>query len=138
MPKKIPPRASKKPSPAAANKKAAMSFLRLIIAGKIREAYGKYASPKLRHHNPFFAAEPETLIRAMEANEVEFPGKIFEIQRAIADGALVAVHSHLKLKSGELDMATVHIMKFDKDKIVEFWDIAQQIPKESPNTNTMF
>ena len=130
----MPKKPKKKPSPKA----SALSFLRLIIAGKIRQAYDRYASPKLRHHNPFSPGDRESIIRGMEEADSQFPGKIFKVQLTVAEGGLVAVHSHLILKSGELELATVHILRFKGGKIVEFWDIAQAIPKDSPNENTMF
>lgn len=119
-------------------KEAALSFLNLITAGKIREAYKRHASPDFRHHNPYHNGDARSLIVGMEEAHEKFPAKVFEVQRAIQDGDLVAVHSHITLKPGELELAVVHLFRFQNARIVELWDIAQQVPKESPNENGMF
>lgn len=120
------------------NKEAAMEFLRLVASGKVREAYGKYISPEFRHHNPFFRGDAESLMIAMEENAVQHPYKILEIQRALQDGDLVAVHSQVKLNPKELGLALVHIFRFKGNLIAELWDIGQAVPENSPNEYGMF
>lgn len=120
------------------NKDAALSFLKLVTDGKIREAYERHASPELRHHNPYHQGDARALMNGMEEADKAFPSKRFDVQHALEDGDFVAVHSHLILKPAELELAVVHLFRFQSKKIVEFWDVAQQIPKESPNQNGMF
>jgi predicted SnoaL-like aldol condensation-catalyzing enzyme len=130
----MPSKTAKKPD----LKKNALAFLKLIIAGKIRQAYDRYAAPKLRHHNPFSRGDRESIIRGMEEAELQFPGKVFKVKRSVAEGNFVVIHSHLMLTPGELELATIHILRFQGGKIVELWDIGQAIPKDSPNENSMF
>jgi predicted SnoaL-like aldol condensation-catalyzing enzyme len=122
----------------ASNKEAATSFLRLVTTGKIREAFDKYVAPGYRHHNPYFKGDAASLKAGMEENDVEFPNKAFEIQRVLADGDEVAVHSHVKLKPGEFEFAAVHLFRFQDKRIVEMWDVLQQVPLEGTNENGMF
>jgi predicted SnoaL-like aldol condensation-catalyzing enzyme len=122
----------------SALKETAVSFLKLVVSGKIREAFDRYTSSEFRHHNPYSRGDRESLILAMEENESKFPNKIFEIKRVMADGELVSVHSYLSFQSEALKLATVHTFRFKKTKIVEFWDVAGQIPADSPNENGMF
>jgi predicted SnoaL-like aldol condensation-catalyzing enzyme len=119
-------------------KELAISFLRLVTGGKIREAYKRHIAAGFKHHNHYFKGDANSLMAGMEENENQFPNKVFEIQRAVAEGDLVTVHSHVKLKPGEFEVAVVHIFRFDGDRIVEAWDIGQQVPAESPNENGMF
>jgi predicted SnoaL-like aldol condensation-catalyzing enzyme len=116
----------------------ATSFLRLVTSGKIREAYERHIAPGFKHHNPYFKGDAKSLMAGMEENENKFPNKILQIQRAVAEGNLVAVHSHVKLKPGEFEVAVVHIFRFEGDRIVEAWDVGQQVPDQSPNENGMF
>jgi predicted SnoaL-like aldol condensation-catalyzing enzyme len=125
------------PAPASP-KEAAISFLRLAATGKVREAYQKHVAPSFRHHNPFFRGDAESLMIAMEENAAQNPNKALEIQRALEDGELVAVHSRVKPKPGDLGVAVVHIFKFQGDRIVELWDLGQPVPENSPNENGMF
>jgi predicted SnoaL-like aldol condensation-catalyzing enzyme len=75
------------------NKDAAVSFLKLAVSGKVREAYSKFVGAGFRHHNPFFEGSAETLLAGMEENVRLNPSKVLEVKRAIAEGELVAVHS---------------------------------------------
>jgi predicted SnoaL-like aldol condensation-catalyzing enzyme len=63
---------------------------------------------------------------------------VLEIQRTLEDGDLVAAHSCVRQKPGELGAAVVQIFKFQDDRIVELWDMGQPVPENSPNENGMF
>lgn len=119
-------------------KENAVSFLQLVASGSVREAYQRYTGPNFRHHNPFFRGDAHSLMRAMEENAAKNPDKILEVKRAIEEGDIVAVHSHVKQNQGDLGGAVVHIFRFHNDQIVEFWDVGQAIPDNSPNENGMF
>jgi predicted SnoaL-like aldol condensation-catalyzing enzyme len=120
------------------NKDMAISFLKLAASGKIHEAYSKFVGVGFRHHNPFFEGSAETLMTGMEENARQNPDKILEVKRAIAEGAFVAVHSHVRQKPDDLGAAVVHIFRFENGRIVELWDLGQPVPEESPNQYGMF
>lgn len=117
----------------ASNREAAMQFLQLVASGNVREGYRKYVASDFRHHNPFFRGDAESLMVAMEENAAKNPNKVLEIQRALQDGDLVAVHARVKLKPEDLGVALVHIFRFQGDRIVELWDVGQPVPENSPN-----
>ncbi|MGF9908635.1 nuclear transport factor 2 family protein [Brevibacillus porteri] len=119
-------------------KENAVSFLKLVASGNVREAYQRYTGPNFRHHNPFFRGDAHSLMLAMEENAAKNPHKILEVKRAIEEGDIVAVHSHVKQNQEDLGGAVVHIFRFQNDQIVEFWDVGQPIPDDSPNENGMF
>ena len=120
------------------NKQSALQFMELVTAGKIDEAYQKYVSMDGKHHNAFFPAGFPALRDAMKENHIQFPVKIFTPKNVLADGDLVAVHSHLVLKAGEPGIITVHIFRFQDGKIIELWDCSQAIPADLPNTDGVF
>ena len=120
------------------HKDAAVEFLRLAATGNVREAYRKHVCPGFRHHNPFFHGDAESLMVAMEENAAKNPDKVLEIQRALQDGNLVAVHSRVKLKPGDPGVALVHIFRFQGNHIAELWDVGQAVPENSPNDYGMF
>jgi len=119
-------------------KDVAVSFLELAASGRAREAYQKYAGAGFRHHNPHFDAAPEALMAAMDENARQNPQKRLDVQRALEDGDLVAVHSRVEHGPADRGVAVVHIFRFDGDRIVELWDLAQAVPERSPNANGMF
>jgi predicted SnoaL-like aldol condensation-catalyzing enzyme len=119
-------------------KECAISFLKLVASGNVRKAYEEHIAADFCHHNPYFKGDAESLMHGMEANATQFPDKILEVQRALEDGDLVAVHSHVKLKPGDRGLALVHIFRFRGNAIVELWDLGQPVPEEMPNELGMF
>jgi len=123
---------------ADSNKDAAVAFLKLGASGKVREAYSRFVAAGFRHHNPFFEGSAEALMAGMEENARQNPNKVLEVKRAVAEGELVVVHSHMRQKPGDLGAAVVHIFRFEKGRIVELWDLGQPVPDKSPNQYGMF
>jgi predicted SnoaL-like aldol condensation-catalyzing enzyme len=58
-----------------------------------------------------------------------------EVHRVIAEGDLVAVHAHYKT----WNVAGVDIFRLDDaGKIIEHWDVLQQVPETTASGNDMF
>jgi predicted SnoaL-like aldol condensation-catalyzing enzyme len=74
----------------------------------------------------------------MQANALQNPDKVMDVKRVIAEGELVAVHSHVQQKPGDRGAVVVHIFRFENGHIVELWDLGQPVPEESPNQFGMF
>jgi predicted SnoaL-like aldol condensation-catalyzing enzyme len=119
-------------------KRVATEFLQLVTVGRIQEAYDNFVDMNGKHHNVFFRAGFPALQRAMMDNDIQFPGKHFSVKNVIAEGHLIAVHSHLVLNQREKGMVVVHLFRFEGDKIVEMWDCGQSIPADSPNQDGAF
>jgi predicted SnoaL-like aldol condensation-catalyzing enzyme len=119
-------------------KDAAVAFLQMTAAGQVGPAFERYAAPAFRHHNPHFAGDAAALKAGMLANAARFPDMAFEVQRAIADGDLVAVHSRARMQPGAPDIALAHILRFDGERIAEMWDIGQVQPDPMANEHGMF
>ena len=127
-----------KASAAISHKEAATSFMQLVAAGKVREAFQSYVGPNFRHHNPFFRGDADSLRIAMEENAAEHPDKVLEIQHVLEDRDLVAVHSRVRQSPDDRGGAVVHIFRFAGDRVLELWDVGQPEPEDSPNENGMF
>ena len=120
------------------NKDAAVSFLKMASRGDVQEAYSKFVGPGFKHHNPYFEGSAETLMTAMEENARENPNRTLDVKRVIAEGDLVAVHSHVRQNPDDRGGAVVHLFRFEEGLIVELWDLGQPVPEESPNQYGMF
>lgn len=66
------------------------------------------------------------------------PSATFTVARVIAEGDLVAVHSHFQKTPTDLGQSVVDIFRVRGGKIVEHWDGIQDVPATSANDNTMF
>ena len=60
------------------------------------------------------------------------------VKLALEDGDKVIVYSHVKHSPDNLGYAVVHIFRFASHKIVEMWDVGQEIIPDSPNKNGIF
>ena len=119
-------------------KDIAKTFLRLAATGKVREAYESFVDPGFRHHNPYFPGDADSLRKGMEDAHAKFPQTAIEIQRALEQGNLIAVHSKVKHEPAGRDIAVVHIFRFKGMRIVELWDIGMEAPQDSPNAHGLF
>ena len=120
------------------NKDTAVNFLKMASSGKVREAYSKFVGDGFKHHNPYFEGSAEALEAGMQENADQNPYKSFEVKRAIAEGDLVAVHGEVHHKPGDHGAAVIHIFRFENGRIVELWDVGQEVPETSPNQHGMF
>lgn len=126
------------PNTTQSRKEIVVDFLRLAVAGRIDEAYQKHVDMTGKHHNPYSPAGFPALKQAMLDNDAEFPDKRIDIKRVIADGDMVASHSLVSLNPGNVNVAVVHMFRFEGNKIAEFWDVGQEMKADSPNTDGMF
>jgi predicted SnoaL-like aldol condensation-catalyzing enzyme len=128
-----------KPTPAVPDLKAAATeFMRLVAAGEVDEAYARYVSPTFRHHNPFFRGDAKSLREAMQENARKNPNKILEVQRALQEGDLVAIHSRVRQNPQDRGAALVHLFRFRDNRIEELWDVGQPEPEKVINEHGMF
>ena len=120
------------------NDDRAVDFLRLASRGDVEEAFARYVAPGFRHHNPWFAGDASSLMRAMADNARQHPAKSCETLRTVAEGELVCVHSRIRLEPEGRAVAAVHIFRFEGEWIAELWDVTQPEPEEVANEYGMF
>jgi len=121
-----------------ANKKAAVEFYDLAINQKNFEAAAKFLGPRYVQHNPRAADGPEGLKAFLAFLRAKLPDYHSDIKRVFADGDYVILHVHNVPTPGSRGNAIVDIFKLENGKIVEHWDVRQEIPEQSANSNTMF
>jgi predicted SnoaL-like aldol condensation-catalyzing enzyme len=118
-------------------KETALLFLQRAAFGSVEEAFAM-VTPDFRHHNPFFAAGADALKVAMAENAIRNADKRLDVQRSLEDGDFVAIHSRIVIQREQPGIATVHIFRFEGERIAELWDIGQEVPADTPNTDGMF
>lgn len=119
-------------------KNNAIAFYRMAYEGNPREAVERYCGKEYIQHNPLVADGFEPFIAYFERMLREYPNKSIEFVRAVAEGDLVALHTHQTWPEGD-EYVTMDFFRFDENgKIVEHWDAIQEIPQESANDNTMY
>lgn len=121
------------------NKSTALAFLDLAFNRRQpRDAAAQYLGSNYRQHNPMAADGAEPFIGFAMGLTGQNPDLRMVFKRQIADGDLVMVHSHATLSNGARGTAVVDIFRFENGKIVEHWDVLQDVPETAQNQNTMF
>ena len=120
------------------NKKAVVQFYDLAINQKNFEAASKFIGPRYVQHNPGAADGPEGLKGFLAFLREKFPNYHSDIKRVFADGDYVILHVHNIPTPGARGNAIMDIFKLENGKVVEHWDVRQEIPEKPANSNTMF
>src|ERR1700722_1785073 len=108
------------------------------IEKRVREAFETWVEPGYIQHNPLAETGRDAAIAFLEPFFQGHPDAAYSIKRIIADGNLVAVHSHAKFAANDRGLAVIDILRVEHCKIAEHWDAAQPVPEKSANSNGMF
>lgn len=120
------------------NKQSAIAFYRTAFEGNPRKATELYVGDKYIQHNPLVKNGAAGFIEYFEKMKKEYPEKSVDFVRAVAEGDLVALHTHQTWPGNE-EYVTMDFFRFDNNgKIVEHWDAIQQIPETSASGNSMY
>ena len=119
-------------------------YFNLIAAGKFKEGLVFFA-PDCKTHNPFVVGNMNALFEAMIAANKDYgpkyPEAKFSLKYVLVDGDFVAAYTQLMAsptKPSEGGLRQMHLFRFDGDKIVEYWDVTQQIMPDMPNASGAF
>jgi predicted SnoaL-like aldol condensation-catalyzing enzyme len=125
-------------------KKIVRDFFKLVGQGRQKEGLRFFAA-NCKQHNPYVNGGMDALFNAMTSVQQEapkYPDPYFAVKHVIADGNMVAVHTELltsRSKPSEGGLRQVHLFRFARsDKIVEYWDITQQIEASMSNAAGAF
>jgi predicted SnoaL-like aldol condensation-catalyzing enzyme len=121
-----------------ANKKTVLEFYEAGLNKKDFDAATKYFGPKYIQHNPGAPDGIEGFKTFVNFLRSKFPNSHSEIKKVFADGDYVILHVHAVREPGTLGRAIVDIFRLEDGKIVEHWDVAQDIPEKMPHNNGMF
>lgn len=121
-----------------ANKKLVVAFYNAAINQKDYDAAIKYLGDEYKQHNPTAADGKAGLKAFIEFLKARYPAQRGEIKRVIAEGDLVALHVHSTRGDGTPGRAIVDIFRVENGKVVEHWDVIQDIPQKAANPNGMF
>ncbi|WTN37246.1 nuclear transport factor 2 family protein [Streptomyces canus] len=122
----------------AYNKKLVTAFVDQLMVRKDLAAFDTYVAPEYHQHNPNIPDGVAGAKAGLGAYLEQFPQLSVEPKRVIAEGDLVAVHSHYVDTPGERGRAVLDLFRVRDGKIVEHWDAVQDVPETSANDNTMF
>ncbi|PFC87867.1 pyruvate kinase [Bacillus anthracis] len=120
------------------NKKMVVDFYNEVFNKHNIDIIPKYVSEDYQQHNPFVADGRKAFMDFFKEDFVKNPNSSAEVKRVVAEGDTVALHVHSRTNSQDKGVAIVDIFRIKDGKIVEHWDVIQEIPSEAANNNTMF
>lgn len=120
------------------NKENAIAFYKMAYDGNPRKAVELYVGSQYIQHNPLVGDGKEPFIEYFDRMKKEYPDKSIKFVRAVAEGNLVALHTH-QIWPGNEEYVTMDFFRFDENgKIIEHWDALQKIPEKAAHNNTMY
>ncbi|MFT7869505.1 MULTISPECIES: nuclear transport factor 2 family protein [Amycolatopsis] len=120
------------------NKEVVLGFLRVAFAEKRPvDAFAEFVGDGYVQHNPHAPAGAEESARYLAGFVGRFPELRLDVRRVIAEGDLVFTHSLLRLMPGSRGSAIADVMRVREGRIVEHWDVVQEVPEVTVSGNGM-
>jgi len=120
------------------NKKIVLEFYDRAINQKDFEAASQFLGKNYIQHNQNAADGPEGLRGFIKYLREKFPNAHSEVKRVFGDGDFVILHVHAVREPGTRGVAIVDIFRLENGKIVEHWDVHEDIGGKAANANGMF
>ncbi|MFG2798596.1 nuclear transport factor 2 family protein [Streptomyces pseudovenezuelae] len=121
-----------------ANKALVTKAFDELMVHKDLSALDRYWDPGYLQHNPQMLSGVPAAKAGLGGYFASAPQLTVTPKRIIAEGDLVAVHSHYVNYPGDRGSAILDLFRVRNGKIVEHWDIIQAVPETSANGNGMF
>lgn len=103
------------------------------------QAAQRYLGASYKQHNPMAGDGAEPFIGFVKWFTGENPKLKVNKKRMIAEGDLVVLHSHFVPAPEARGLAVMDIFRLDANgKIIEHWDVLQEVPETAKNDNSMF
>lgn len=118
------------------NKKLVAEFYQELFGDKNIEVIDKYIGETYIQHNPILPDGKEALKEAAKIWFKNAPKEKVDMQHIGADGDLVYIHTRAIF--GGKTNSVIDIFRITNGKIVEHWDVIQEVPEKSANPHPMF
>jgi predicted SnoaL-like aldol condensation-catalyzing enzyme len=120
------------------NKQTVVDFYDTAFKGDPENAAADHVGDYYTQHNPQVKDGTEGMIEFVHWLRDQYPQLRLEVKRVFADGDMVITHSQVELSPGGPGWALADFFRLENGKVVEHWDVIQDIPQTAANSNTMF
>jgi predicted SnoaL-like aldol condensation-catalyzing enzyme len=124
---------------APSSKEIVVAYFRMMFEDKdVEGATKKYVGTPFVQHDPYIADGSDPVADYYLPYFEQHPQASADIKRVIAEGDMVMIHSLWKDSPEDRGQAAVDIYRVQNGKIVEHWDVSQDVPENPANANSMF
>jgi predicted SnoaL-like aldol condensation-catalyzing enzyme len=120
------------------NKETVRAYYETVFGGQPELAVERYVGPKYIQHNPQADDGSTAFIQFAHHLRTKNPEVKLEIKRIFGVRDFVITHAHLILKPGDRGMGLADFFRLEDGKVVEHWDVIQEVPETAANNNIIF
>lgn len=110
----------------------------VFLKHQVKAHADRYIGDQYIQHNPNVPDGKAPFVNFFTEKFSNNPAAKNVIKKAIAEKNLVVLHVHSTENDTDRGRAIIDIFRVENGKIVEHWDVIQNIPEQSKNSNTMF
>jgi predicted SnoaL-like aldol condensation-catalyzing enzyme len=122
-----------------ANKALVMKAYQELIGDHDLTALDRYWADEYIQHSPKASDGREALRQMLiDMGLPKMPMFKVDFLRVAAEGDLVWLHLRLPATDHTPEVVLVDIFRVDDGRIVEHWDVMQEVPKQKPNPRSMY
>ncbi|MFA6403271.1 MAG: hypothetical protein WCX31_16855 [Salinivirgaceae bacterium] len=118
-------------------KEIANDFLKMLTSQQVDAAFEKYVHTGFIHHNMHFAGDRNSFYEAIKSGMKNVKTELV-VLRTLEDNDIVAVHAKVKFDNAPNWIALVHFFRFKDEKIIEEWEVSNEVPEHIANGNGAF
>ncbi|HEY0944085.1 MAG TPA: nuclear transport factor 2 family protein [Opitutaceae bacterium] len=120
------------------NRRLVLAFHDAFFNRRDVDAAARYVAPEYREHDPRLAGGRQALVDYFRQDFARNPHRSTRVVRSAVDNDIVFLHLEVKSAPDAHGEAAVEMYRVHEGRIVEHWRVAQPVPVNSANTNTMF
>jgi predicted SnoaL-like aldol condensation-catalyzing enzyme len=121
-----------------ANRTLVLSFYDQFFNKHQTAEASKLMTDDYRQHNPHVPDGKAPMVGYFTEFFKNNPQAQAKVVRSATDGDLVYLHVHFTNNPQDRGQALVDIFRVENNRIVEHWDVIQDVPEKAANDNTMF
>ncbi|EQA37613.1 SnoaL-like polyketide cyclase [Leptospira inadai serovar Lyme str. 10] len=122
----------------AFHKRIVLEFYEAAINRKDYDRASTFLGTRYIQHNQTAADGKDGLRKFLAFLKEKFPNSRSEIKKVFTDGDYVILHVHAVREPGTKGIAIMDIFRMQDGKIVEHWDVHEEISSTPANDNGMF
>jgi predicted SnoaL-like aldol condensation-catalyzing enzyme len=134
------------PGAADANRAAAKDFVHLAFEQHdLKTAFDKYVAPDLIEHDPEFGDGSQSVFNYIEKRRQAHPNEYLPVEQwktvvdyVGLDGDILVTKMHVFSRVNDRGRVFADFWRFRDGKIVEHWDIIQEVPADKANPRDMW